>query len=487
MTRAWLVVLALGGCGSEGLAAAELDAVCGADGPVRVLALEPGEVLSWPVLQIGDRTIYAISRHAPMPDAATLSLSFAAIWSTGPCGEAPVRLDPGAGHPYTRERWPDVLLAPSSDERDILVVDPLGGPSHAVFTDIGTPRGWADAGMIATRPDDESSDAVYLYPYPDDPRTQTATPVRLLDGVPPREQTSLAPRTLEVSPDALRVRDVRGDLMRVELADGAVSLEQAGVWDFSASPDGRWLVWQDIKPIDTELTDVFAGEVYLRDTADGSDVFLAVTSLVGQGAMWNEVERGLFTLDMGPEVDARERVYSLDTLTFVELPEHRSLDRVLDDGRWLLSTLGWQPRVLFDPASGEETGLFAGNGTVVGRPDDGFEIVEVPPCCITGRPLFEEGPLWWVPFAGAPRQVAERATRYGLRLGDGRRVTTLDVDDETLGEFVVLDTDARTAAHIDDRVFALGMHASEVHDGAILYSVDDGERTGVWLARLSGQ
>lgn len=115
MTRArtaCLTAALAAACGPEGLPPAELAAVCEANAPVRVLALEPGEVLYGAPLTVGERTVYPISRHEP-PDGEfdVLNTSFAAVWSTGPCGESPVKLDPEVRYPFTREAWPGLLFA----------------------------------------------------------------------------------------------------------------------------------------------------------------------------------------------------------------------------------------------------------------------------------------------------------------------------------------------------------------------------------------
>lgn len=85
---------------------AEFSAVCEADGPVRVLALEPGEVLKQ-TLQVGERTVHTIFHlEPPSADAPVAQTTPAALWSTGRCGESPVQLDPEARYPFTTPRWP---------------------------------------------------------------------------------------------------------------------------------------------------------------------------------------------------------------------------------------------------------------------------------------------------------------------------------------------------------------------------------------------
>ena len=497
MTRArtaCLTATLAAACGSEGLPPAELAAVCESEDPVRVLALEPGEVLVGPTLAVGEvlsgstltvggRTIFPISRHEP-PDSESGApqLSFAAVWSTGPCGESPVKLGPDIRDPFTRLTWPGLLFAYSEAGDKLYVVDPLGeAPLHVLFADVGQRVGWTDAGLLSTRPIDEHTDALYLHPWPADPRSEAATPVLLLEGVPhvavPAYPSPL--NVIEPVAGGLLVRTDVGDLVRVSLPDGEVSLVQAGVWDFAASGDGRWIVWQDIKPIETEVEDVFAGEVYLRDTTDDSDTFLAEAALV---ASWQMFGAGidLMRLKIGASYEAPERVYSLGTLTSVDLPAGTTLLRVLADGRWLLA--GQDGYAVYDPASGAMVDLNTDLTSVVWHDDEGLEVLDAMPCCLTAEARFDQGPLWFVRYNGVRTLLAEQASRYIMRLADGRHLTTLDLGNAGLGQLVVVGPDAQTATHIDDHVF-LGPRPSLVHDGAVLYSVDDGERSGVWLAR----
>lgn len=485
MTRArtaCLTAALAAACGPEGLPPTELAAVCEADAPVRVLALEPGEVLYGAPLTVGERTVYPISRHEP-PDGEfdVLNTSFAAVWSTGPCGESPVKLDPEVRYPFTREAWPGLLFARGVDSADVYVVDPLGeAPSHLVFADVGSHLGWTDAGLLAARPVDEYTDALYLHPWPADPRTETATPVLLLAGVPHVEPGyPPAPNVLEILGDALLVRTDVGDLVRVSLPDGEVSLVQAGVWDFAARGDGRWIVWQDIKPIETEVEGVFTGELYLRDTTYGSDRFLAETALAVSTPVFSTAI-DLLQLRIGATYEAPMRVYSLDTLASVDLPAETALQRTLADGRWFLITSDGY--AVYDPASGGSFDLNADITDVVWHDDEGIEVLDVMLCCLTAEALLDQGPLWFVKYNGVRTLLAEQASHYMLRRADGRRLTTLDFGNDGLGQLVVVGPDAQTATHIDDHVF-LGARSSNVHDGAVLYSVDDGDRTGVWLAR----
>jgi hypothetical protein len=230
------------------------------------------------------------------------------------------------------------------------------------------------------------------------------------------------------------------------------------------------------------------GKVFLHDTTDGSDTFVAMTTLNTIGLSFTS--SGMFLLNIGPSWSSPQRVYSIDTLEYVELPPNRSFAGQAGDDRWLISRW-WAggPHELFDPGTGEVTPLFAGDGTLLQRNDDGLEILDVKPCCLEEDTLTDQGAIYFVPFDGSPaRRLVEEATRFNRRLQDGRLAGMLDLDDELLGRLVLLDPDTHSTRLIDDRVFAYGLTGVPAHgENTMVYSVDDGARSGVWLARLTGE
>ena len=85
----------------------------------------------------------------------------------------------------------------------------------------------------------------------------------------------------------------------------------------------------------------------------------------------------------------------------------------------------------------------------------------------------------------APTKLAERATPYMTHLDDGRLLGTVGVGSRWLGALVLVDTHSRAETRVDDRVHSHWHDASRVNDeGIVTYSVRDGDRSGVYVARL---
>ena len=92
------------------------------------------------------------------------------------------------------------------------------------------------------------------------------------------------------------------------------------------------------------------------------------------------------------------------------------------------------------------------------------------------------------PLAGGePRGLAARVTRGHLLLANGRVVSPSHIDGRWIGALVVTDPATLVELQIDDHVSAAvdleSWHAVFAAD-EVAYVVDDGERCGVWLARL---
>lgn len=179
----------------------------------------------------------------------------------------------------------------------------------------------------------------------------------------------------------------------------------------------------------------------------------------------------------------RQRLYAMSTLEHVDLPEEFRFRATVPDGRWLISTsVEGAPVDLFDPKDGGVRHLIGMNrGRYKSILADGIEVLDV-----TGY-QGSQGPLYFVPFDGSsPRTLADDITWDSFRLDDGRHVSIIDIGGGALGEFVLLDTGDRTATSIDDRVDASwGVSSSpEFGADAFVYSVNDGDRSGIWVARI---
>ena len=134
---------------------------------------------------------------------------------------------------------------------------------------------------------------------------------------------------------------------------------------------------------------------------------------------------------------------------------------------------------------GEVTRLFPRKADITHIDGEAAELIEVPGCCIDGDYL-DEGPMWRVPLASlVPEPMARRATRLMRRAADGRIITPVSLDAQWLGPLILVDPTTQAEWHLDDRVFAFSLDPAWTdEEDVISYSVSDGERSGVYLARL---
>jgi len=245
----------LAACGAEPVNYAELEDICGAPSPVRVLALAPDQTLrDGPPIRVGDRVFYVISHlndgDSDLPYSPTAEST---VWTTGPCGESPRQVGAGIEHIFVLDRWPDLVLGCHKATGDVVVLDPDGdaGP-HPLFP--GVPRewscglAWTEHGLLSVLRHDDELGALQLHPYPDDPRTGVSNPEILLDPIrvtPVPGGLGRLQDLLYSFPDHALALTPDGVLTRVDLADRQVSTVQTGVIAFDASRDGRLLLWQD--------------------------------------------------------------------------------------------------------------------------------------------------------------------------------------------------------------------------------------------------
>ena len=480
-SRTRIVLLALAAsCGvADELPPAGLAEVCGEAGPFRVLELPAGELL-FGVGAIGERVLLTtaavrpaeLTGAPPVPEEHTL-------WSVGRCGEAPVRIDPAEGSLREIDRWPGVALAWHKDAGEFAAVDLTGETaSHVVFTGVGTAGYyWTELGLVSLEEQGDEARRVLLHAYPEDPWADTVTGSVVIESVR---------SGIEVVGDQLFARTLEDSLIRVALPGGEVTEETSDVEAFDVSPDGRWLIWQSPVGVPESLRP--KGGVILRDRESGAETVLGVASLRATFGPFTEFADDLLLVNFESD-DIREgvmRVYTLPTLAYVDLPPDRVMFGAVSDGRWLLGTWGEQTFDLFDPNT-EDVAPLVTRGLMMWLGDGELELLDVPYQKDPDTHLDEEGPLYRVTFAGAARQVADRATIFTWRLADGRWLTGLDLDEKLIGQLVLLDLDAGDAKLVDERVYAHSMQRTDAFgEDVFVYSVDDEARSGVWIVRPGG-
>jgi hypothetical protein len=102
--------------------------------------------------------------------------------------------------------------------------------------------------------------------------------------------------------------------------------------------------------------------------------------------------------------------------------------------------------------------------------------------------LDRQGPVYAAWFDGRGRErVVDQATPGLHRLADGRIVTPLDVYDGSLATLALSGLDGVTRWALDTEVvawFERFQATAGLEDDVVVYGVSDGDRSGVWLARL---
>ncbi|WP_434421205.1 hypothetical protein [Nannocystis pusilla] len=296
--------------------------------------------------------------------------------------------------------------------------------------------------------------------------------------------TGIVADSIRTFPDFVLALDGEGTLMRVDLADRSVAPLVEGALSVETSLDGRWLLWQDttITGGDPRFPE---GDIFLRDLSTGIDTLLAHSSLQLSMFPLSMASAGIIQLGRGHLETMR--IFFLPELDFVDAPGDLMLNAKIDDDRWVASSLFNNFYNLIDLKAGTSRRLFERQGRIQWFEDDGMVVYEAEPCCIDSDHR-DEGPMWRVPFDGEPTQIAKRVTDYLRRLGDDRVLSPIDIGADWLGDLIVIDLATGEERLVDHHVFASSVDTRwGEDDGLISYSIADGERSGVYVARLPMQ
>ncbi len=483
------------GCGSEPAMYVELEEVCGAPSPFRVLELESDEVVrASETMRVQDRVLYVV-RHLDLQDvdATYLRTGESTVWATGPCGESPVQVATGIEDLFTVEVWPDVVLGCERATGNVVVIDPTGAQEpHVVFPAVplhGSRCGlnWTDFGLLSIEKYDEELGALMLHPYPTDPRTETAVPEVMIEPIRIRSSGSTGAgylgNVLYSYADEALVLTPEQELVRIDLTDGAMTTLQTAVAGFDGSRDGRYLLWQDaaVTGGDPEFPE---GKVLLRDRSDGSEVLLGETALRLSVRPLGRIESGIVQIRLARPINT-QRIFVVPGLDFVDLPSEQFLSGPLADGRWVVFVL-WDAHVeVIDLANNERTRMFPREAVVIRHDDEALHVLEVPGCCNKSDNR-AEGPMWRVPLDGsAVTRLAERATNAMVQLDDGRILGPVGAGAHWLAALAIVEPGTQAELRIDDGVHFYSIDVSRANDeGIVSYSVADGERSGVYLSKL---
>jgi len=477
-------------CGSEPVEYVELGEVCGESSPLRVLELGPDQMVrGYETLRVQDRVLYVVSsfdkERNDVPFAITTEST---VWSAGACGESPVQVATGVDDLFTIERWPDVVLGCEAATGNVVVVDPTGAEApHVVFAPglqerYGCVLQWTDRGMLSVEKHDEEFGALMLHPYPNDPRTETAVPELVIDPIRIGPSGGNGPgyigNVLYTYPDEILALTPEETLVRVDLADGAVSTLQTSVAGFEASQDGQYVLWQDTT-VTRDDPNAPEGKLFLRDRADGSDTLLGEGALRSMVLPLKLIEHGIIQIGLG-FTKAPSRVFFLPGFDFIDLEAGLSLTFQLPDGRWMATSFFGGHLDAIDPTTQERTRMFPREARVLRRDDEALQVLE------TRSDTRADAPLWRVPLDGSPRtKLADRVMREMRPLDDGRLLSPVGVGAHWVGALVLVEPETRAELRVDDRVHSYSLDVSRANDeGIVSYSVSDGERSGVYLAKL---
>lgn len=473
------------GCGPV-VPAADLEAVCGEDSPHRLLALDADERVA-AVSAVGERRYFILT---PEFDPADLqpgvyfpTADASRVVSTGACGEDPREVGRDVFRVFENERFPGVVFGcDRSIDGGVVVIDPSGAePPRAWMAAPACDGVWTDHGVVAAKlVSDGTSEVTPLlrFPYPASVDAEPVAPVVLVEAAPIG-----LPRFGVVGDDAFVTEG--DDLLRVSLPSGEVTVEQAGVAQWRITSDGRVLAWIDLATYEGNGIDG-KGTIVVRDRTTGESIQVEASAF-SQFA-FGVVSPDVLMLDIGPGVGTgvatATRLVFLPELSSIDLPVDRKPFHPLDGGRWLTG-LDWNgPYVTRDLESGAETILADVAGSA--SPFDEKHLV------VYEGALFDdsEAPasaVWKVPLDGSAAQKMADRSGSVRRLLDAGLVTLVDVDEQWIGDLVLVDPESREERRIDDHVFRTGVlvGAPWAEENEILYAVVDGARSGAWLARLA--
>ncbi|MFV8750537.1 hypothetical protein ACNOYE_08285 [Nannocystaceae bacterium ST9] len=479
----WLSLAALlaGACSDDttGPEPAELAELCGQEGPVQILALDPDR----PLARVGDRGIFGERRvlQVEYVGEADDDLGEHEVWSVGLCGEDPRLIAEGDIYVIRYlDIWPELLFECDAATGRISTLDPLGVQSaNVVFeTDDCSSRPLDEGLLTVVANDDDATASLILQPWLNDPWTESAESVVLHDSLRSPVNVSLV-GDVGVGDDELFVITADDELVAISRVDGAPTTIATNVAAARQSRSGRYVFWQDAQLTNADPR-IPEGAMFLLDRQ--TDEVLELGEGRTEATYLNEFQLeslGFFHVTLGEDSDGVHRFVRLATFESFDVPIDLFVHGAIDDTRVLVG--GWwftAPFWIFDTTTAELTMLFDGDGTVRDMDEARFDLLE--------RSSSDASKLRRVPYQGEPTLLARRATDGYWLTSDGRVVTPIDADADFVGKLIVVDPATLDEQIIDDHVLRYQPTPIDDFEGdpVVLYAVADRERQGVWIARL---
>jgi hypothetical protein len=482
------LALSLGACSDDtiGPTAGKFDELCGEQAPIRLLPIDPDRI---PIFVQG--RVFA-ERYVFMLRFGDLTADDVyEIWSTGLCGEAPTRLIDGQVSWISDgyEPWPDIAFVCDASSGQILALDPSGAlPPNAVFQTRECFHQVTATGVVTISSDgDATTGPLVLQPWPEDPLTQAAEQIVLVDEVrrtvDPPDHTG-EPEVLRSNPNEVFAITPADELVVVSLDDLAVNVLAEGARDVEPSPSGRYVLWHTPELTNVESLNAVAA-LFLIDRESGVTTKLDERALISSSASLRLEALGLLSYEVEPVFgQLATRWVRLDTLeSDAVLGAELTTFWRIDDSRAVLAgpLYSRAPFYLLDVSIGELTLLYDGHWTPKRPHEHGFYMQE-------GDRLID------VSYTGETRTLARHWTGAGLRmLSDERVLTPFAVGKDSIGDLVIVDPNTLAETYVDLGVNAnsINTHESPI-DGESLIGGDlvsylvvdaDPERHGIWLAK----